>query len=384
MMPAILDLPNHIPARLVNLAFNVGFATTLPGLPVWSQGRSILGNWSSRVAPPNGYTTEFEELHGRAGLQTLVSAFVPFASRVVEKRASGPLPVCGTSFGDRAGEKWFFINGICTDQRLALLNANTLAAIFGRPIIPLYNSTDSVFPDLFECAAGKGFDTITEAVSTNLMPLVKALCADEVQRVVLVGHSQGTIIGSIMIKWLDEILPPAQAVAAGAGAQTPSPERRAARRLAGKHARTDPNQAAARRAEAYARKHGLTRGHIGKLEVYCFANCSTSMTPIAAVGAPLRHAPWIESYGNENDLVARLGVLAPPHGVGSARIDGDRYRCEGAWGHLLNAHYLNPMLPGLRAGNPAVGGLKPFPDNLLQVPRLWSYYAGAQPPWPYP
>jgi hypothetical protein len=123
---------------------------------------------------------------------------------------------------------------------------------------------------------------------------------------------------------------------------------------------------------------------VGKLEVYCFANCSTSMAPIAAVGSPVRHAPWIESYGNENDLVARLGVLAPPHGVGSARIEGDRYRREGAWGHLLNAHYLNPVLPALRLGDPAAAKIAPFPDNLLRVPRLWGYFRGARPPWPYP
>jgi hypothetical protein len=63
--------------------------------------------------------------------------------------------------------------------------------------------------------------------------------------------------------------------------------------------------------------------------------------------------------GAERHLVARLGVLAPPHGIGSTRIQGDRYRCERAWGHLLNAHYLNPTfpwaLPQRRLAHPLAG-----------------------------
>jgi hypothetical protein len=294
------------------------------------QFRSIFGDRASRRKPLNGYKTEFEELQGKGGIDTLISAIIPGASRVVEKRSSGPLPPCCGQLAGRPEEKWFFINGICTDERLARLNAETLAAAFVRPIVPLYNSTDSFVFDLAECAARKGFDTVTEAVSMNLLPLVEALCSARVKRVILICHSQGRIIASIMIKWLDEILPPGQVVARGVGAQKPSPERRAARRLAGRGPSTDPNRDAAKKAEAYAHQHGLTRDHIGTLEVYCFANCSTSMAPISAVGSPPRHAPWIESYGNENDLVARLGVLAPPHGSG-ARVS--RGTGTGARGH---------------------------------------------------
>jgi hypothetical protein len=36
------------------------------------------------------------------------------------------------------------------------------------------------------------------------------------------------------------------------------------------------------------------------------------------------------------------------------------------------------VLPALQAGNPATGKVTPFPENLLQVPRLWEYYGGAQ------
>jgi hypothetical protein len=106
------------------------------------------------------------------------------------------------------------------------------------------------------------------------------------------------------------------------------------------------------------------------------------MTPIALTGEPPRHTPWLESYGNEYDLVARLGLLAPPHGIGSARIEGDRYRRDAFWGHLLNVHYLAPLQRELQAG--ITSDLKPFGQNLLETPRLFEYYAGKSPAPLYP
>ena len=53
-----------------------------------------------------------------------------------------------------------------------------------------------------------------------------------------------------------------------------------------------------------------------------------------------RALPRIESYGNEHDLVARLGMLAPDPHECDIQIVGPRFVHRGAWGHLLNAHYL--------------------------------------------
>ena len=47
----------------------------------------------------------------------------------------------------------------------------------------------------------------------------------------------------------------------------------------------------------------LTGEELAKLEVYCFANCANRMETIGTwQGRPV---PWIESYGNEKDIVAR-------------------------------------------------------------------------------
>jgi hypothetical protein len=94
--------------------------------------------------------------------------------------------------------------------------------------------------------------------------------------------------------------------------------------------------------------------------------------------------PWIESCGNEHDIVARLGVLAPRPDSRSIHIDGPRY--PRARGHLLNAHYLAPIehaqkkdrKPGRRRNDAS-----PFvPRNAGEypgaaVPRLYSYINGG-------
>jgi hypothetical protein len=382
-----MRIPDHLAARSINLLFNVVFAADVPGFQVI---RSITGNLGSYLRPPDGYETELAAVslaQPGASAGTVASiAGLPFVGKLLGKNDSGPLPPVAPDGGPSSGEhadphpreRWLFVNGICSDQRIALINAEMLARMFGRTVVPLYNATDGWLLDLVECGLGKGFDSVTEAVAKNLMPFVEALCDEALERVVFVSHSQGTIIAAVMLKWLEEVLN-RDTVTHGPGAQKPSPERRAARRLTGKEGR-DPNYEYAARAHAFALKH-LRADFLGKLEMYCFANCATAMNPIVAVGNPVHHAPWIESYGNEYDVVARLGVLAPPHGIGSARIEGDRYRRAKAWGHLLNAHYLIPILRDL-AG--ATDGLKPFPENLLKRPRLWEYYGGAAAPRPYP
>ena len=73
----------------------------------------------------------------------------------------------------------------------------------------------------------------------------------------------------------------------------------------------------------------VTPEELRKLEIYCFANCASEMAQIKFRGGKEWPVPWIESYGNENDIVARLGVLANVTGPGSVRIDGDRYKRDG-------------------------------------------------------
>jgi hypothetical protein len=356
---------DHLPSRTVNLVFNALQAVNVPHLDVL---HSILGAPGSFDNPPAGFETELAALKpldvDAAKTLLRASVSVPILDRWI-REASGPIDYPGGYAGEEPKERWLFINGICTDRRIALINAHMLTGMFRRPLTILYNATDGFALDLAESAVGKAWDAVTEAASRNLNALLGALVDPDVERVVLVSHSQGTIVAAVLLKVLEELLADRRGVRARAVPPFVSPERHIARKVAG------------RTKEKRGRHERLEPDDIGKLELYCFANCATSMEPFVALGKSPRHAPWIESFGNEHDLVARLGLLAPPHGVGSARIAGDRYRRVGAWGHFLNAHYLVPMWRD--AQTPSAPGLEPFHDNLNRTPRLLGYLNGKKP-----
>jgi pimeloyl-ACP methyl ester carboxylesterase len=374
-----MEIPDHLVSRSINLGFNAGLALGVPWLQV---PRSIVGDLGSHKDLPIGYESEFAAFRSLSpdAISSFASAVVsvPLVGRFL-RRGSGPIEYPGRYAGAHPDERWFFINGIAADTRLAKLNARALSDMFHRPITILYNATEGVVFDLIESAVGKGFETITESATKNFQPLVDALANPQLRRVILIAHSQGTIVASVLLKALEERLAAPSAVRSGPGAQKESPERRVARRIAGtSDSAEQPDEAK----PAAIRASRLGPQHVQKLELYCFANCSTSMTPIAVHGTPPCHMPWIESYGNEYDVVARLGVLAPPHGIGSARIEGDRYRRAGMWGHFMNAHYLIPMIRDLTHQTPPENMLQPLGPNLLRWPRLWDYYQGRTPP-PY-
>lgn len=368
----MFGLPDHPIARFVNLWFNVGQAFRVPLLQV---PRSIAGDFSSH-RPPDGYETELASLAALDGetLGTVLRAG-GVGWPVLDRQGSGPLEIAGRT-GPADDERWFFLNGICTDRRIARLNARLLSKVTGRSVTVLYNATEGFVLDLVECAFGKAWDFVTDAASANLEPLMDALCDRDVRRVVLVSHSQGTIVAAVLLKTLEELLrrmpiPSPDLRPERPGEQKVSGERRAARRIAEEAQQPSTTPPDFKRPPKP--RADLTTDDIGKLELYCFANCATSMEPFARVSDPcLRLAPWIESFGNEYDLVAKLGLLAPPHGIGSARIAGDRYRLEGAWGHLFNAHYGIPILVHRQQGTP-------FRDNLRTSPRLFEYLDGGVP-----
>ncbi len=125
----------------------------------------------------------------------------------------------------------------------------------------------------------------------------------------------------------------------------------------------------------------ITTNELAKLEVYCFANCATVM------GYVDRHLrlPWIESFGNQYDLVAALGMLAPDSRGENISIDGPLWVRRSAWGHLLNIHYLRAIDLNQRDGDaPGPATDTPAPYEPLHTvsaaqPRLYGYINGANP-----
>ncbi|MET7397886.1 hypothetical protein ABZS66_30795 [Dactylosporangium sp. NPDC005572] len=266
-------------------------------------------------------------------------------------------------------EAWLFVNGIMTNDAVAQLNAAYLADLFHRPITLIQNATGGFVEDLLECALDKawGWTRISEAATMTFPVLYDALKDPQRTRVVLIAHSQGTIIAGAVLRYLRR-LDERRATAPAFRAAGPEP--------------VYPDDAPLDLADF----DPLEPSEIAKLEVYCFANCATAMRYVTThQDTPV---PWIESYGNEFDIVARLGVLAPDPTRRGVRIDGPRFKRERAWGHLLADHYLLGIEREQRKDRkrgPRTSTAAPyvllnadrFPD---QVPRLYQYLNGGKPP----
>ena len=271
-----------------------------------------------------------------------------------------------TSFLDEA---WFFINGILTNDAVAQINAAYLAYLFHRPITLIQNSTDGLVIDLLQSALGKQWRRITEPATKAFEPVYDALKSRDKRRVVLIAHSQGSIIAATVLRLLKAITRPAAPLARAARYAPPEFVYPADEIID----LTDFEP--------------LEESELAKLEIYSFATCATHMTYYRAGDSHVPPIPWIEHFGNEMDMVARLGMLAPRPAQFGIAIDGPRYQRKGGWGHLLNAHYLHQIERHQRKGRKkgAAGGREPF--HLLEgpgvaapdTPRLFQYINGGVP-----
>jgi hypothetical protein len=261
-------------------------------------------------------------------------------------------------------QTWFFINGILTDSGMAGWNADYLAELFLRPFTIIQNATDGPISDLIECADEKAFGMNGEPVDVAFPEIHRALKDPSQDRVVIIAHSQGTLIAAVLVRLL------ALTYARRDESMSTSAQEALLRELRHRGVTTDPDDFV-----------DVTATELGRLEIYCFANCASEMR----YADPDRHLPWIESFGNEHDLVARLGMLAPNLIREKIAIDGPRWIHRGAWGHLLNAHYLR-HIDLAQGGAPVPGPVtdsadpyEPVDAGPGTVPRLYGYLNGGTP-----
>ena len=329
---------------------------------------SILGHPLSWL-PPYPQHSEFRILDTRQIARTLrylVDVTVP----AVPLKMPDYLPGIGTSVFWRPtrilfqpdadddpysfpDEAWIFINGVATNPSMARINAEYLARLFHRPMTLIQNATDGIALDFFEAILGKSWSVVTEA-SAKAYPFVHhALHNPNKKRVVVICHSQGTIIMSNVLRALID------------------PEFR--RRMG-----SGPTPSGIRSELELRPVEDLSI--LSKLEIYAFANCADVMTYAPGITSEQgRPVPWIESYGNQYDFVARCGVLAPrpeKHGI---RIDGSVYRKKRAWGHLLNHHYLRRMARHLESPGRQANEYLPVEGTTQSRPRLFDYFQGQRP-----
>ena len=293
------------------------------------------------------------------------------------------------------GEHWFFVNGICTDETVARMNAELLVRLFARPLTVIQNATNSWALDLWECALGKSFrtapdlgdhGTFTEPALVATREILRALDDPEVSRVVVIAHSQGTIIVANVLRAVTKALGirrvrSRRAKAALSDFGLTRAAYTAARQLTEEMPTRDPLfRQIARGLRRFMPSETAAREKLAKLEIYTFACCADKMKQV--FHQDRQGVPRIEHFANRHDLVARLGVLSPccsRPGCETIDIDGPLYVSEGkgSWGHLLDQHYLLHLLDydsGALAENPY-----PATGDAPPEPRLYGYFGGGSP-----
>jgi len=277
-----------------------------------------------------------------------------------------------TTFPDEA---WFFLNGIMTDDFMAQINAAYISYLFHRPVTLIQNSTDSLAIDLLQCMVGKEWAQVTEPVIKAFPVIYDGLKDPHKEKVVVIAHSQGTIIMANVLRLLYE------------KARPPVEKGLEVFEAAFEYAK--PEFVYADEFDIELKEfEPLTQAELAKLEIYSFATCANVMThfPYAEGSKPV---PWIEHFGNENDIVARLGMLAPNALQREIDIAGPRYIHRGAWGHFLNEHYLSGIEKHQKIGRQRGGAGSAEPFDLLNPsaleaadktwPRLYDYINGGSP-----
>lgn len=94
----------------------------------------------------------------------------------------------------------YFLNGICTNKNVWLLNAKHIESIFNFNVQPLHNKTKGIIPDLFECIFGRTFDLLNYETFCLYYTVLKSLKLKK--KTIVFAHSQGGIIIAQIVKQL--------------------------------------------------------------------------------------------------------------------------------------------------------------------------------------
>ena len=89
---------------------------------------------------------------------------------------------------------FIYLNGILSNYKTVCKSQEILKKKFNRPINLIHNVTDSLLMDLIECLIGKETNELTEPSMLCLSIISQKLLSNKIDKVVLICHSQGTII----------------------------------------------------------------------------------------------------------------------------------------------------------------------------------------------
>lgn len=209
-------------------------------------------------------------------------------------------------------ELWIHVNGIMNNKEAAADSCRVIHEMFGRPVDLLHNPTDGAIPDLIQCVAGKtgllkaGVIKPRVELTKRLAGKLRGAKANGIDKVVLIAHSQGTIITGNVIS----------------------------------------NLGLCEKGEEVVDEE-LDSLMKELLEVYIIAGCAHHIP---------NRVKHVEYLSNRGDIVAWLGDLFPralapfwknTWGNGIMYYRGENTdHVENAWGHMLVPHYLDAMKNG--------------------------------------
>lgn len=108
---------------------------------------------------------------------------------------------------NHGSESWIFINGCGSGNATLQRDVDCLAYVFGRKVIGIHNRTYGLMADIFECLVQRAFSYYTTDVRIAYEYIKLAVCDPMISKIVLVGHSQGGIVISLVIDQLFDELP---------------------------------------------------------------------------------------------------------------------------------------------------------------------------------
>lgn len=128
-----------------------------------------------------------------------------FGERYPQDIYVGQTPIKAHQNMEDGDTKWLFVNGICTDTTGLTNNCLELSSLFDTPIYPIHNITEGIMRDLMECLFGRTFNKTQEVSNIAYLSVVNSLRDHD--KVILMGHSQGGIICSNVVKLLHRFNP---------------------------------------------------------------------------------------------------------------------------------------------------------------------------------
>lgn len=192
--------------------------------------------------------------------------------------------------------RWVYLNGVATGKTIVRQNLECLSATFNNPVLAVNNRTYGFMGDIMECILQRalGYRSKETGIAYNI---IKAYLKDdaEVDKVILIAHSQGGIIASQI---LDDLF------------------------------------------------CDVSADELSKLEVYTFGNAALKFNnPWTDKTRTKCVIPVMEHYCNERDMVTSWGALNSVD-RDDLPFAGTVFVLENQTGHLLNQHYLKNMFTG--------------------------------------